>query len=49
MDSLNSRPRLDDPKEFAIIREIYFNPERPLTDEADREVKRHKKQTNQAR
>lgn len=41
-------PRLDDPAEYAIIKQVYFG-DKQLTEEADAANKRHKKETNQAR
>lgn len=41
-------PRLDDPKEFQIIKDIYLK-DKPLSDEAERQEKKQKKQTNQSR
>lgn len=41
-------PRLDEPTEYAIIKQVYFG-DKPLSDDAEREAKRNKKETNQAR
>lgn len=49
------RPRLDDPKEYAIIKEIYFDNSRPLYEEIDnlerleRMESRSRNNNNQAR
>lgn len=31
----NKRPRLDDPQEFAIIKQMYFKNNRPINDDLD--------------
>jgi hypothetical protein len=46
-------PRLDDPKEFALIRRIYFNNDEPVNDDLDPEERwdriRSRRTINQAR
>lgn len=44
-----SRPKWTDEGEMVILREIYFNGQKPKFEAADRMLKRNKKQTNQAR
>jgi len=43
-------PRIDDPKEFKIIKDVYFSDKKKeQPEEVDRAVVKMKKQTNQAR
>lgn len=44
----NKRPTLNDPEEYRLMKRIYFG-EKKTTEESDRQDKRNKKQTNQAR
>lgn len=49
------RPRLDDPKEYAIIKKMYFSDDRPFSEEVDsieqkeRQESRLKNNNNNAR
>jgi hypothetical protein len=42
-------PKLTDPEEYQLIKEVYFGENKPKTEEADREEKRNKNSKNQAR
>lgn len=43
-------PRLDDPKEYKIIKQVYFgDKKKELPEEVERAITKMKKETNQAR